>query len=216
VYGSVRTVVWQGSVGDRRPYADQSVRTARLELCGILAILGFFFPARLKRMLQGRSSVLEASSDPGPVSAYRYFVYGITLHSEIPLALPEQGHGDLGRIELRVLFVVGVARAALCVLSTEAARKVAAKAATGATGSLEQMVWAVRVVSRYLPGATCLTQALAAQALLTQSGFPSQVEIGVAKDGFRRLQAHAWVVCHGQGVLGGQQPSHYNSITVLD
>ena len=23
MYGSVRTVVWQGSVGDRRPYADQ-------------------------------------------------------------------------------------------------------------------------------------------------------------------------------------------------
>jgi hypothetical protein len=23
VYGPVRTVVWQGSVGDRRPYADQ-------------------------------------------------------------------------------------------------------------------------------------------------------------------------------------------------
>ncbi len=22
MYGSVRTVVWQGSVGDRRPYAD--------------------------------------------------------------------------------------------------------------------------------------------------------------------------------------------------
>ena len=58
----------------------------------------------------------------------------------------------------------------------------AAQAAAGASGSLEQMVWAVTVVSRYLPGATCLTQALAAQALLTQSGFPSQVEIGVAKD----------------------------------
>ena len=24
VYGPVRTVVWQGSVGDRRPYADQT------------------------------------------------------------------------------------------------------------------------------------------------------------------------------------------------
>jgi len=24
VYGSVRPVVWQGSVGDRRPYADQT------------------------------------------------------------------------------------------------------------------------------------------------------------------------------------------------
>lgn len=53
-------------------------------------------------MLQGHSSVLEAPSDTGPVSAYRYFVYGITLHSEIPLALPEQGHGELGQIELRI------------------------------------------------------------------------------------------------------------------
>lgn len=120
------------------------------------------------------------------------------------------------RILILVLFVVGVARVTLIIFSTDTARKMAAKAATGASGSLEQMVWAVRVASRYLPGATCLTQALAAQALLTQSGFPSQVEIGVAKDDLRRLQAHAWVVCHGQVVLGGQQTSHYNSIIVLD
>ena len=53
-------------------------------------------------MLQGRISVLQSSSDPGPLSAYRYFVYGMTLHSEIRLALPEQGHGGLGQIELRV------------------------------------------------------------------------------------------------------------------
>jgi hypothetical protein len=51
-------------------------------------------------MLQGRTSVLE--SEPGPLSAFRYFVYGITLHSEIPLALPEQGRGGLGQIELRI------------------------------------------------------------------------------------------------------------------
>jgi|KBSSwiStaDraftv2_1062776.scaffolds.fasta_scaffold210290_2 hypothetical protein len=25
VYGPVRTVVWQGSAGDRRPYADQRI-----------------------------------------------------------------------------------------------------------------------------------------------------------------------------------------------
>jgi hypothetical protein len=124
--------------------------------------------------------------------------------------------GTERRILIRVLFVVGVARAALCVLSTDTSRRVVAKAATGAAGSVEQMVWAVRIVSRYLPGASCLTQALAAQALLTQSGFPSQVEIGVAKDDLRRLQAHAWVVCQGQVVLGGQQPNHYNSIIVWD
>jgi hypothetical protein len=53
-------------------------------------------------MSPGHSIVLGTSSHPGPPSAYRYFVYGITLHSEIPLALPEQGHGDLGQIELRI------------------------------------------------------------------------------------------------------------------
>ena len=119
------------------------------------------------------------------------------------------------RILVRVLFVVGMARTALFVLSTDTARRwqptpplaprIARADGVGGT-----------VASRYLPGATCLTQALAAQALLTQSGFPSQVEIGVARDDRRRLQAHAWVVCHGQVVLGGQQPNHYNSIIVLD
>ena len=60
--------------------------------------------------------------------------------------------------------------------------------------------------------------AVAAQALLTQSGFPSHVEIGVAKDkdDLQRLQAHAWVVCHGQVVLGGQQPNDYNSMVVWE
>jgi Transglutaminase-like superfamily len=125
------------------------------------------------------------------------------------------------RILIRVWFVVGMVRAALCVLPAGAARRVAARAATGATGSVEQLMWAVEIASRYLPGATCLTQALTAQALLTQAGFPSQVEIGVAKDKNKdkddhRLLAHAWVVCYGQVVLGGQQPNHYNSMIVWD
>jgi Transglutaminase-like superfamily len=124
--------------------------------------------------------------------------------------------GSERRILIRVLWVVGVARAALCVLTAGATRRVLGKAATGVAGSVEQLVWAVRVVSRYLPGATCLTQALAAQALLAQSGFPSRVEIGVAKDARSRLQAHAWVVCHGQVVLGGQQLNHYNSWVIWD
>ena len=117
---------------------------------------------------------------------------------------------------IRVWFVVGVARAALCVVSTETARRVVAKAAGGSGGTVEQLVRAIRIVSRFVPGATCLTQALAAQALLTQSGFPSQVEIGVARDDLRRLHSHAWVVCQGQVVLGGQQLNHYNPMIVLD
>ncbi len=109
-------------------------------------------------------------------------------------------------------FVVGVTRAALWVWSADTVRRVAAKVARGAVGSLEQVVWAVETASRYLPGTTCLTQALAGQALLARSGFPARVEIGVAKDDLRRLQAHAWVVCYDQVVLGGQPANHYNSL----
>ena len=44
----------------------------------------------------------DASPTKEPVSAHRYFVYGMTLQSEIPLALPEQGYGGLGQIQLRI------------------------------------------------------------------------------------------------------------------
>jgi hypothetical protein len=115
---------------------------------------------------------------------------------------------------IRVGIVVGVTRVALWFLPAGTVRRVSVRVARGTAGSVEQLVWAVETVSRYLPHATCLTQALAAQGLLFQSGFPSQVEIGVAKDDRRRLQAHAWVVCYGQVVLGGQQDNHYNSVMI--
>jgi hypothetical protein len=127
---------------------------------------------------------------------------------------------------LRALLVVGVARATLWVLPVDAARKMAGWAAAGAAGhSLKQLIWAVRATSRCLPGATCLTQALAAQALLARSGYASRVEIGVAKtkmetgethDAERRFQAHAWLVCQGQVVLGGQQIEQYSSLMILE
>jgi hypothetical protein len=122
-----------------------------------------------------------------------------------------------GRVLIRAFLVVGVARASLWILPIKAVRKVVARAAPGATGdSVEQLLWAVKVASRYLPGTTCLTQALAAQVLLTHSGFPSQMEIGVAKDELQRFQAHAWVVCQGQVVLGRRDVERYNSMMVWD
>lgn len=117
-------------------------------------------------------------------------------------------------ILLRVAFVVGVTRCALWLFPLDTVRKISAKVARGTAGSLEQLVSAVETISHYLPHATCLTQALAAQALLFRSGFPAQVEIGVAKDDDRRLRAHAWVVCYGQVVLGGRQSDHYNSVMI--
>ena len=60
--------------------------------------------------------------------------------------------------------------------------------------------WAIRSAGRIVPGATCLTQALALQYLLNRAGHASRLSLGVAKgaDGF---EAHAWVEHEGEPLL---------------
>jgi hypothetical protein len=67
--------------------------------------------------------------------------------------------------------------------------------------SVERLAWAVRTTSLVIPRATCLTQALALQAMLTATGRSGRVQIGVTKDSPRELQAHAWVEHEGQTLL---------------
>jgi hypothetical protein len=67
----------------------------------------------------------------------------------------------------------------------------------------ERIAWAVAVVSSYVPAATCLTQALAAQALLARRDCPAQLRIGVARGAHGQLEAHAWLDVDGQAVIGG-------------
>lgn len=67
--------------------------------------------------------------------------------------------------------------------------------------SPERLDWTVRVASRAVPYATCLTQAVALQRLLARHGYRSTVLVGVcSRDG--RFLAHAWVECEGQTLLG--------------
>lgn len=65
-----------------------------------------------------------------------------------------------------------------------------------------RVAWAVQATARRIPAASCLTQALALQALLERAGKPSQVHIGTAKDPARGFSSHAWVECSGEIVLG--------------
>jgi len=64
--------------------------------------------------------------------------------------------------------------------------------------------------ARVVPGATCLTRALAAGVLLRYEGLHSTLRIGVARgaagDGFR---AHAWLECGGRVVVGGDVMADY-------
>jgi hypothetical protein len=117
---------------------------------------------------------------------------------------------------LRALFVLGLARLSLWTVSVNAARRiVAAGVGSGGATSVERLVWAVKVTSRYVPGATCLTQALALQALLAQAGHESRVEIGVAKNA-NQLEAHAWVICRNHIVIGGPEIARYSRLAALE
>jgi hypothetical protein len=62
-------------------------------------------------------------------------------------------------------------------------------------------VWAVSVASKYVPRASCLTQALAGAWLLRRKGQHAELVIGVKKTN-RDFQAHAWVVSNGRVVIG--------------
>ena len=68
--------------------------------------------------------------------------------------------------------------------------------------------WAVDITSRYIPDATCLTQALAAQFLLKRRGVAAELRIGVAKSATGQFEAHAWVESDGQVVIGGVESPH--------
>jgi hypothetical protein len=67
---------------------------------------------------------------------------------------------------------------------------------------LREIVWAVRLGSRYVPGATCLTQALSTQILLGRNRRAGQVHIGVARDAKLGFRAHAWVESQGKVLIG--------------
>jgi Transglutaminase-like superfamily len=83
---------------------------------------------------------------------------------------------------------------------------------------VDRVPWAVTLVSRYLPAPTsCLTRALAAQALLSRRGYQSHLRIGVAKGEDGQLEAHAWVESKGRVVIGGlKELSRYIPLRALE
>ena len=106
---------------------------------------------------------------------------------------------------LQTALVVGAIRVALWLFPFSTVQRLASRASGNAHQShdVKRVVWAVRAVSRCVPAATCLTQAMAAQFLLTRLGYASRVQIGVAKDNLRGFEAHAWLVHEESILLGG-------------
>lgn len=80
----------------------------------------------------------------------------------------------------------------------------------------DRIAWAVAGVSQYIPAASCLTQAMAAQALLARRGVAARLRIGVAKNSYGQLAAHAWLELDGHALIGGAISKNYIPLPDLE
>ena len=117
------------------------------------------------------------------------------------LALPSTDRALL----LQSIVLLGFARVALWILPFNTARRLLTRGAHGRAGSVttaERIGWAISVGKRFVPGANCLPQALAAESLLMQAGHPVDFRLGVAKTSNGQIEAHAWIESSGRLVVG--------------
>jgi hypothetical protein len=75
-----------------------------------------------------------------------------------------------------------------------------------------QIVRFVPTLSRLIPGASCLTQALAAQILLRRRGYVTELRLGVGRDAAGRFAAHAWLERDGRIVIGAAPVAQFTPL----
>ena len=71
--------------------------------------------------------------------------------------------------------------------------------------NIEYFMTAIDRTSRYVPGATCLTQSLAARLLLARAGFDATLRFGARRNEAGEFEAHAWVESEGK-IVSHEQP----------
>jgi Transglutaminase-like superfamily len=125
------------------------------------------------------------------------------------------------RLAISGMAVVAFARLALWVLPFRVLQRMCQGAGPvsrpGGQADVQQIAWAVRIGSRYVPRATCLVQALATQLLLRRHGHAGRVHIGVARDAKLGFSAHAWVESEGQILSGASEDlDRYVPMLILD
>ena len=64
----------------------------------------------------------------------------------------------------------------------------------------------VRAIGRRIRPANCLVQSLAAFEVLEREHVPVELRIGVTLDGKQKVIAHAWLLWHGQVIVGDNIP----------
>jgi hypothetical protein len=111
---------------------------------------------------------------------------------------------------LRCLTLLAVVRAGLTVTSYKLiSEKLVDRAAEGeaSPAQLARIAWGIDRAAWFVPGATCLTQALSGQILLSRQGVSSTIRLGIDRTQTETIEAHAWLVSGDRIVLGGTEQS---------
>jgi hypothetical protein len=104
---------------------------------------------------------------------------------------------------IKAFCIVALIRLGLSTIGYNRLRRIVPVAGGAAPPELiKSIAWAVRRSARLVPGASCLTQALAVQFLLARRGFKSIIKVGVREDAGKIL-AHAWLVSEDRVAIGG-------------
>lgn len=83
------------------------------------------------------------------------------------------------------------------------------------TVPIEHVAWAVEAASRFVPNATCLTQAVAGHLLLRRCGYATKLCLGVARPSKGEFYAHAWIERDGRVLIGGAQSAKFTRLPSL-
>src|SRR5438874_1247449 len=120
---------------------------------------------------------------------------------------------------IRVALLVVAVRLALALLPWQAVHHLAGRAARPAARPVrpspvptDRVRWAVEATSSRVPGAVCLTQALALQILLGRRGQASELRLGVARGEGPGLEAHAWLESEGRILIGAADRERYAAL----
>jgi hypothetical protein len=129
------------------------------------------------------------------------------------------------RLLMKAMLLVWMVRMGLWLVPFRVMRQLLKKLGQGSVASsvkesalVTRIAWAVSVTSRYVPAATCLTQAIVTKLILARCGCCSILRIGVTRSDSGRFQAHAWVESNGKVVIGGSESSlkNYTPLAALD
>ncbi|MCP3919687.1 MAG: lasso peptide biosynthesis B2 protein [bacterium] len=91
-------------------------------------------------------------------------------------------------------------------------RAPAAAQASPTEEEIARIAWAVSAASSFVPGARCLSQALASQVLLGRAGLAASLRLGIGRDDEGVVEAHAWLEHEGRVVYGEPRPDEFKPL----